>query len=235
MHSALDVSPINAPIPCDILSAIVYKGELAASQRLARDLALSPEDALRRVLLKIAKSDSLHDLVTQRQAVLRQIATSEARRQQNRTQKQGELQARRQLKLRPDPSAWYAWFDGATNPNPGKMGLGAVLESPDGMRVEISRAAGHGDSNEAEYLALIALLDAAVLAKPHKLFVFGDSQVVIDDVNRLQPAGVQCLRPYRERATTLMSALPSATLCWVPRHKNSAADALSQRALEMLA
>ena len=78
--------------------------------------------------------------------------------------------------------AWLAWFDGSALPNPGRIGIGALLRGPQGQVVEISRRAGEGSSSEAEYLALIALLEAALLHQPAQLTVHGDSQVVIDDL-----------------------------------------------------
>ena len=61
-----------------------------------------------------------------------------------------------------DNSTWKAWFDGATNPNPGERGIGGVLKGPAGERIEISENIGFGTNNEAEYAALMAVLDAAI-------------------------------------------------------------------------
>src|SRR5689334_15249432 len=79
-------------------------------------------------------------------------------------------------------SAWRAWFDGSAHPNPGRIGIGAVLAGPGGEHVEISRRAGHGNNGDAEYLALIALLEKAVELRVPELLVYGDSQVVVQDV-----------------------------------------------------
>ena len=142
--------------------------------------------------------------------------------------------AQKKASLQPDRGAWLAWFDGATSPNPGKMGIGALLQSPQGETLEISFAAGHGDSNEAEYLALIAVLEAAVGLQPDKLMVYGDSQVVINDVNNRGSVGAVGLQIHSKRAKQLMAQFKSATLTWLPRQKNTAADALSQQALGRL-
>src|SRR5471030_3045251 len=83
----------------------------------------------------------------------------------------------------------------------GRLGIGALLCGPAGERVEISRRAGHGNSGEAEYLALLALLEAAVAYRPPLLVVCGDSQVVINDV-KLAPSstGAIGLEAHRARA-----------------------------------
>jgi ribonuclease HI len=130
----------------------------------------------------------------------------------------------------PPADAWLAWFDGSSHPNPGRMGIGGLLQSPDGRIVEISCAAGYGDSSEAEYLALNAVLDAAVAAQPAHLVIHGDSQVVIDDIcSKRRPAVL--LTEQRERALRSIAQLENVAFIWIPRHKNAHADALSQRAV----
>ena len=127
------------------------------------------------------------------------------------------------------PLAWRGWFDGSAHPNPGRLGIGALLLGPDGERIEISEPAGDGDSSDAEYAALTALLQAALLVKPAQLLLCGDSQVVIHDV--LGTAVVKGLAAERATVLALMEQLPDVSLRWVPRHRNGEADRLSQRAI----
>jgi ribonuclease HI len=109
-----------------------------------------------------------------------------------------------------------------------------LLLGPAGDRVEICLAAGQGDNNQAEYLALIALLEAAVRAQPAKLIVYGDSQVVIDGVTQARGGGAAVLAHYCERARHLISQLRAVELRWIPRRRNMAADALSQHAVQLI-
>ena len=127
------------------------------------------------------------------------------------------------------PLAWRGWFDGSAHPNPGRLGIGALLLGPHGERIEISEPAGDGDSSDAEYAALTALLQAALLVKPAQLLLHGDSQVVIHDV--LGTAVVKGLTMERARVLALMEQLPDVSLRWIPRHRNGEADRLSQRAM----
>ncbi len=127
-------------------------------------------------------------------------------------------------------AGWRAWFDGSARPNPGRCTIGALLTGPAGEVIEISRQAGYGDSSEAEYRALIALLEAAIDQQARDLTVFGDSLVVIDDVNGPDHAAARVLQPYRDQVHALLARLGDVTLRWIPRHRNTAADALSQRA-----
>ena len=128
------------------------------------------------------------------------------------------------------PAAWHAWFDGSATPNPGRIGIGALLQGPQGQRVEISRRAGHGSSGDAEYLALIALLETAVEMQLPELLVYGDSQVVVQDVLLAQGPGAKGLEAHRERAGALLAQLARVNVRWVPRHRNGEADRLSQQA-----
>jgi len=211
----------------DQLCAIAYKSERVLGRRLAKNMQLSEEVALRQVLIEVANTRSLEHLISER---LQAIENAAAKLVERKQQQAKALEKKRTSK-QPDPSAWLAWFDGATRPNPGKMGVGGLLKSPDGRTIEISLAAGHGDSNEAEYLALIAVLEEAVRIQPEKLMVYGDSQVVIGEMNSRIGASTSNLKALSERAKQLISQLDAVSLQWITRQKNAAADALSQRAL----
>ncbi|KQW93265.1 hypothetical protein ASC94_11440 [Massilia sp. Root418] len=170
------------------------------------------------------------------------LAARAKQKQQDAERRAAKLLARaarladRQARLAPQAGAWQAWFDGSAHPNPGRLGIGALLLGPAGERVEISRRAGHGNSGEAEYLALEALLEAALAARPPVLAIYGDSQVVIGDV---APAarggpGAKGLEQHRERVLALLGEMEESgrvTLHWVPRHRNGEADRLSQQAI----
>ncbi|TFW31863.1 ribonuclease HI family protein [Massilia horti] len=128
------------------------------------------------------------------------------------------------------PTAWHAWFDGSARPNPGRCAIGALLKGPQGELVEIALPAGYGNSSDAEYRALIAVLQAAVECSAESLTIYGDSLVVVDDVNGPDHAAAAVLRDYRATARALLAQLSDVSLRWVPRHRNLEADALSQRA-----
>lgn len=210
-----------------LLRAAAFKTELAASGRLMARAGLSELEALTRTLTHSAGLAGLAHLLAEREALRLHAAQQSARRaalaSAGRTRGTRDAGAGK--------TAWRAWFDGSARPNPGRCGIGAVLEGPGGVRVAISHDGGYGNSSEAEYLALIAVLDAAVAHGAHDVLVVGDSQVVIDDVNGPASASAPSLRDYRTRACALLARLPQAQVRWIPRHKNSAADALSQRAV----
>lgn len=205
------------------LDRIAYKAERAASRRLAHAEGLSAGQALRRTLELAAGAAGLAALVEVRTGLLAAQAARDAAR--------ASAKAAASAKRDPQPTAWRAWFDGSAKPNPGRCGIGVRIEGPDGVLIELARPAGHGNSSEAEYRALIALLETAVAHGAHPLTVHGDSRVVIDDVTGPDLYAAPALAGYRARALALLGRLPDVRLRWVPRHKNTGADALSQRAL----
>lgn len=210
-----------------LLLAAAFKSERNASRKLAARSGISEEHALRATLEQRAGARGLAHLLDQRAA----LAAMETARLAARDAKRALARSATTIKHDGPPSAWRAWFDGSAHPNPGRCGIGALLTGPDAQKIEISRPAGYGNSSEAEYLALIAVLEAAVAIGARGVSVHGDSRVVIDDVNGLDAAGAPSLRAYRTRAQALLARIDGACVRWLPRHKNQAADALSQRAV----
>ena len=57
------------------------------------------------------------------------------------------------------PRPWVIYCDGSAIPNPGQMGIGAVIKDPSGIRHTLSEATNtKGCNNEAELRALMAAL-----------------------------------------------------------------------------
>ena len=208
------------------LEGAANKTELAASRKLVRQAGIPFEDALRITLESSAGAQGLGRLLAERAA----LRAAEAARALARRAARDAALALRRARHEGAPTAWRAWFDGSAKPNPGRCGVGARLQGPNGELVELSQAAGYGNSSEAEYRALILVLEAALAHGAGPLTIYGDSQVVINDVNGGVEDSALVLRPYRARVHALLARLPAVTLRWVPRHKNLEADALSQRA-----
>jgi len=210
----------------DRLQGAANRTELAAGRKLALQRNLPLEEALRITLAASAGPAGIATLLAGRAA----LREAEAARALARRSARAAALAVRRARHEGAPTAWRAWFDGSARPNPGRCGIGARLLGPAGQLVELSQAVGYGNSSEAEYLALIAVLEAAVEHGVPALAIHGDSQVVVDDVHAPDSASAPVLRAYRARVRTLLARLPGSTLRWIPRHKNLHADALSQRA-----
>lgn len=203
-----------------------YKAERSASRKLAAASGITETEALHRILTAAAGVAGLASLLAARLA----LQQADAARAQARGERRASLEARRKASHEGPPAAWRAWFDGSAHPNPGRCGIGGLLQGPGGTSIEISQAAGYGNSSEAEYRALIAVLEAAVEGGAHDLVIHGDSRVVIDDMNGPALDAAASLADYRAAAHALLAQLRGVTLRWIPRHRNAAADALSQRA-----
>lgn len=210
----------------DALATAAFKGERVAARRLVARTHVTEAQALLQVLTLAAGAAGLAQLLSQREQLRSRDEERRLARQANAARKLALRKAGTQ-----STAAWRGWFDGSAHPNPGQIGIGALLCGPDGQRAEISRRAGYGNSSEAEYLALTALLELAVRMGATELAVCGDSQVVVNDVNLGAARGAKGLEPHRARVGELMSALGAVQLRWVPRHRNGDADRLSQQAV----
>ncbi len=218
---------LATPITFEALTAAAHHRERVHSRRHARSAGLDEHAALEATLTQIAAAEGLRDLphlLASRAAAQCAEQTKRAAKKQHKA----TLIARKKADGAPAPDAWLAWFDGSAHPNPGTIGIGGLITGPAGQTIEISERAGYGNSSEAEYLALIAVLEAGVALQPAHLVIHGDSQVVINDVLQLAAAGAKGLHSLRARAIELMAGIAHIELRWIPRHKNGAADKLSQ-------
>lgn len=211
------------------IAETAYHAEKVASRRLAIKKSITPEQALRQILELAAGSADISQLLASRKAQ----ALADVKRLAARRQNKCDARAIKLNKNQVATGSWQAWFDGSARPNPGKCGIGAVLKGPNGEQFDVCLAAGYGNSSEAEYLALIMLLEKAIEVKASPLVIYGDSQVVIGDVMGSCKFAAMSLAPSRVRALSLMTQLIGVSLCWIPRHKNNEADALSQRATRL--
>ena len=127
---------------------------------------------------------------------------------------------------------WQAWFDGSALPNPGRIGIGLVLQAPDGTRCERAFVAREsGCNNEAELHALCALLELAHAQGARRLCICGDSDIAVKYANGVGATRVRRLLTLVQRAQQLMGDFEEIELRWVPRHRNCSADRLSRQAL----
>ena len=129
---------------------------------------------------------------------------------------------------------WVAYCDGSAVPNPGRIGLGAVITAPDGTRHTLSHTArAPGCNNEAELRALMATLEALKSMGADKVLVHCDNSVVVE---QLGPAGappIARLAPLFDAARALLPSFAEVRLVWIPGHRNGEADALARAALGM--
>lgn len=126
---------------------------------------------------------------------------------------------------------YTCFFHGTAQPNPGTLGLGVVVFDPDG--IEIITAAvkgGKGSNNVGAYRALNLAFELCLNAGLDQVDVFGDSQVVINQVNGLWVVNNENLLPLQAMAQELGCKL-NGKLTWVKKSDNTRARELSQKAL----
>ena len=136
-------------------------------------------------------------------------------------------------------NTWELYFDGASrtekdlNGAPRKRaGAGLVFKSPMGATFyhSFSLLKEGCSNNEAEYEALIFGLLLALSMDIQTLHAFGDSQLIVRQVNGIYEVRKPELAPYCQAAQKLMSKFENIQVDRIPRGDNSSADALAKLA-----
>lgn len=127
---------------------------------------------------------------------------------------------------------WVIYCDGSAVPNPGRMGLGAVIMAPDGTRHTLSQAGtGKGCNNEAELLALMAALSELKARGATALRAYSDNSVLVAQLGPDSSKPIVRLADLFSQARTMLSSFDRVQLQWIPRHRNLEADALARAAV----
>lgn len=127
---------------------------------------------------------------------------------------------------------WILHCDGSAVPNPGRMGLGALLVAPDGTRHVLSMATeARGCNNEAEARALMLALHEAQALGAKALQIYTDSSLLVEQLCVAHTPPVLRLAALYEELGALLGTFTQTSLHWIPRHRNGEADALARAAL----
>ncbi|KAL0430534.1 UNVERIFIED_CONTAM: hypothetical protein Sradi_0679400 [Sesamum radiatum] len=122
---------------------------------------------------------------------------------------------------------WKMYFDGAFHKK--GVGAGVVFVTFEGEVLPYSFTLTQNYSNNvAEYQALIFRLEMAVDTKQRHLKVYGDSQLVINQLLDLYEVKKPELLLYHNYAKRLMGWLGDVELEHLPRRDNKQADALAK-------
>jgi ribonuclease HI len=140
-------------------------------------------------------------------------------------------------------STWELYFDGASRTDrdldgmPKKRaGAGLVFKNPMGGTFyhSFSLLKEECSNNEAEYEALIFGLLLALSMNIHALHVYGDSQLIVRQVNGVYEVRKPELAPYCQAAQKLMKKFEIIQVNHIPRGENAAADALAKLAAALV-
>ncbi len=120
-------------------------------------------------------------------------------------------------------------IDGASRGNPGPASYGVVLRDPDGKIVlELAKNIGRETNNVAEYFALLAALDYAMIHGISSLRIRSDSELLVRQMQGVYKVKSPDLKPLQERAAKLSRQLQYFAIEHVRRELNKDADALGQ-------
>jgi len=127
------------------------------------------------------------------------------------------------------------YTDGAARGNPGPAAIGVILKDEKGnIAATISRRLAPTTNNQAEYQAIIAALEKAVSLGARNVALKSDSELVVKQINGLYKIKNTALRPLYQQVVQLIGTLESFSITYIPRERNTAADALANKALDSI-
>lgn len=125
------------------------------------------------------------------------------------------------------------WFDGGCGPrNPGGHATyGAVVRDASGKRIFADSVyLGHGpemSNNVAEYAGICAVMEFLISENIQQATIYGDSKLVVKQLNRKWKARGGLYFETYKRAILLRDKLPNVVIKWIPREMNTEADSLA--------
>jgi len=136
-----------------------------------------------------------------------------------------------QAKICPE-NEYTMYFDGCSKGNPGPSGAGAVIFNNGEEVWGASIFVGERETNNvAEYNGLLLGMKHAIDMKIKKLIVYGDSLLVIKQMNKQYKISAENLVPLFNEAQELRTKFDNITFVHVYRTQNKRADELSNMGL----
>ena len=139
--------------------------------------------------------------------------------------------------FRDDPSSSsdfiHAHCDGGSRGNPGPSGFGAVIVDAGGKPLaELSEYLGIRTNNYAEYSGLLAVLAWALENGHRRVKVVSDSELMVKQIQGKYKVNSVDLKPLWQQAQDQIRQLDKFEITHALRHKNKAADALANAAMD---
>jgi ribonuclease HI len=128
-----------------------------------------------------------------------------------------------------------AGFDGGSRGNPGPAAWGVVVLDAAGRPVEgFGGAIGRATNNVAEYTALLEALAIAAARRADDVELLADSELVVKQVRGEYKVRHPDLIPLHAKAKRIIAGFRTFKIGHVPRAKNKDADAMVNRALDLI-
>jgi ribonuclease HI len=118
-------------------------------------------------------------------------------------------------------------FDGGATPNPGDMKIGGFIKLYGKTIFSYSDSIGYGTNNIAEYASLLRLVKQAQRLNIQNIYIQGDSQLVINQVNGVWKAKDPRMKQYRDRVIAVLKHIKKWEIKHVVRKHNQEADSLT--------
>lgn len=133
----------------------------------------------------------------------------------------------------------HAYIDGASRGNPGNAGAGVIIKNPL-LKFErhLYKFLGNATNNQAEYSALILLLEFLVEQKDEfkdcsNLIVFSDCELLVEQMKGNYKIKSPSILKYHLQVRRLIKQCPMKIVFkHIARQANKAADALANQAID---
>ncbi|XP_051116727.1 uncharacterized protein LOC127241625 [Andrographis paniculata] len=129
-------------------------------------------------------------------------------------------------------SPWRMFFDGSRAN--GRSGARVILKGPGTQEIMLQLRMEEVTHNSAEYEALILGLEMLVAKNVQPVVIYGDSQLIINQVLGWYICNYPHLRQYRDVVHQLLSRIAEVTVEHIPRAENQQADGLAQGACRQI-
>jgi len=124
--------------------------------------------------------------------------------------------------------------DGGSRGNPGPAAAAFILSDPDGTQLQAKAFfLGDATNNVAEYTALQKALEAALSLGARRITIFSDSELLVRQLSGEYKVKSEQLKPLFIRTVDLLDRFESRQVQHITRDKNTQADELANRALNL--
>jgi phosphoribosylglycinamide formyltransferase-1 len=133
------------------------------------------------------------------------------------------------------PDKIVAYIDGGSRGNPGPAAAGFVLSDESGNQLQAKGIfLGRKTNNEAEYIALVKAIETAQQLGAEQLMIFSDSMLLVRQIQGQYKVKSDNIRLLYRQAYELLNQLKSWDIQHILREKNSIADGLVNKALDLM-
>ncbi len=126
-----------------------------------------------------------------------------------------------------------AYTDGSSHGNPGRAGIGVVLQDGSGKVIaRLGEYIGRTTNNVAEYMAVICGMQEALLRGAQQLTIRTDSELVARQLTGVYRTKEENLKRLMKLVRHLERGFSEFRVEHIPREENREADGLAEHSVE---